>query len=239
MYGKIFDSMYAGTLYGKWEAIITLQQMIVLCDADGIVDMTVEGLAGRTSIPVDILKKGIEVLSKPDPQSRTPGADGRRIELIDEHRPWGWHIVNHSKYRNLRDADTIRAQTRERVAKHRARNADVTRGNASKRHTNTDTSTTLGSATPVHDYFEVAWVLYPKRSGNNPKADALRCWNARIKDGVDPEQMSLGVTRYARWCKHTGKVGTEHVMQASRFFGPSKIYEQDFAVPQAEKGLVI
>ena len=148
MYGKIFDSMYDGTLYGQWEALVTFQQLIVLCDADGIVDMTPPAIAARTSIPLEIITKGLTILESPDPYSRTPGQEGRRIELIDAHRPWGWHIVNHSKYQHMQDADTIRAQTRERVRKHREQkeqlrngNAGVTDGNAQKRHTNTDTNT--------------------------------------------------------------------------------------------------
>jgi hypothetical protein len=120
MYGKVFDTMYNGTLYGKWEAIVTFQQMIVLCDADGVVDMTPEAMASRTSIPLEIIKKGISVLEAPDPYSRTPGQEGRRIELIDGHRPWGWHIVNHEKYKMLVDADTVREQNKERQRKHRA-----------------------------------------------------------------------------------------------------------------------
>lgn len=156
MYGKIFDSMYKGTLYGQWEAIVTFQQMIVLCDADGTVDMTPPAIAAITSIPLDIIQKGIEVLSRDDPYSRTPGRNGRRIELIDEHRPWGWVIVNHHKYKNLQDSDTVRAQTKERVRKHREMkrpvtdgNAGVTDGNGSKRHTNTNTNTNTSCGEPI------------------------------------------------------------------------------------------
>ena len=148
MYGKIFDSMYTGTLYGHWEAIVTFQQLIVLCDADGIVDMTPQGICGCTSIPLDILTKGLKVLSEPDPFTRTPGSEGRRIELIDDHRPWGWHIVNHEKYKALQDADTVRAQTRARVQRHRDMKRGVTDGNGQqrtvadeKRHTDTNTNT--------------------------------------------------------------------------------------------------
>jgi len=141
MYGKIFDSIYTGTLYGQWEAIVTFQQMIVLSDADGNLDMTPPAIAAVTSIPLEIIQKGLEVLAAPDPYSRTPGAEGRRIELIDGHRPWGWHIINHEKYRSLQDADTVRAQTRERVRKHREEKRAVTDGNAQKRHTDTDTDT--------------------------------------------------------------------------------------------------
>jgi hypothetical protein len=143
LYGKIFDSIYEGTLYGQWEALVTFQQMIVLCDADGMIDMTPQAIAARTSIPLKIIQKGIKVLEAPDQFSRTPDEEGRRLELIDAHRPWGWHIVNHEKYMRMQDADMIRAQTRERVRKHRATKYDVTVtvGNGSKRHTDTDTNT--------------------------------------------------------------------------------------------------
>ena len=144
MYGKIFDSIYNGTLYGHWEALVTMQQFIVLADADGVVDMTPMAIAARTSIPRDIIDKGIEILEAPDKFTRTPGSDGRRIELIDEHRPWGWVLVNYEHYKSLRDADTVRAQTRERVRKHRESKkktsdvTDVTLGNAPKRHIDID-----------------------------------------------------------------------------------------------------
>ena len=143
LYGKIFDSIYEGTLYGQWEALVTFQQLIVLCDADGMIDMTPQAIAARTSIPLKIIQKGIKILEAPDPFSRTPDEEGRRIELIDGHRPWGWHIVNHEKYRAMQDAEITRAQTRERVRKHRAARGGVTvtDGNASKRHTDTNTDT--------------------------------------------------------------------------------------------------
>lgn len=156
MYGKIFDSMYKGTLHGHWQAIVTFQQMIVLADADGTVDMTPQAIAALTSIPLDIIEKGLEVLSAPDPHSRTPGSEGRRIEPIDAHRPWGWVIINHAKYKNLKDASTLRAQVRERVRRHReqkkiqaAGNADVTLSNARSRHTDTDTDTDKKKEKPI------------------------------------------------------------------------------------------
>ena len=152
MYGKIFESIYDGTLRTSWQALVTFQQMIVLSDADGVIDMTPHAIAGRTGIPLDILEKGLEFLEAPDPHSRTPDEDGRRIMRLDEHRPWGWMIVNHRKYKLLQDADTRREQTRERVRAFRERQKqDVTHGNDTKRddtqsntrkrHTDTDTDT--------------------------------------------------------------------------------------------------
>ncbi len=63
MYGKIFDSIYDGTLYGQWEAIVVMQQLIVLADANGVVDMTPPAISARTSIPLPIIEKGLQILA--------------------------------------------------------------------------------------------------------------------------------------------------------------------------------
>lgn len=140
MYGKLFTSMWDGSLYGHLEASAVLMACVTLCNADGVLDMTPEAISGRTGWPLDFIKKGLAELEKPDSRSRTPDDDGRRLVLLDAHRDWGWLIVNYSKYRGLRDVDTIKEQTRNRVSRLRERrkavthgNADVTHGNAQKR----------------------------------------------------------------------------------------------------------
>lgn len=125
MYGKVFDSIYDGTLYGHWEAIVTMQQLIVLASPDGVVDMTPQAIAARTSIPLEIIFKGLKVLAEPDPYTRTPGEEGRRIVLIDAHRPWGWRLVNHGKYMRLRNMEQKRQADRARIADKRKKNNDV------------------------------------------------------------------------------------------------------------------
>ena len=123
MYGKVFDSMFDGTLAsrGPWQALVTFQQMIVLANPDGIVDMTAMAISRRTSIPLEIIELGIAELSKPDPESRTPDEDGRRIVLIDDHRSWGWQIVNHAKYQAMRNAAERREYLRVAQAERRER----------------------------------------------------------------------------------------------------------------------
>lgn len=103
MYAKLFAQMYDGTLAtkGPWEALVTFQQMLVLSDKDGHVDMTAETIARRTTIPLEIIVKGIQVLMEPDPESRSPKDEGRRIVLLSENRAWGWRIVNYPEYRRL------------------------------------------------------------------------------------------------------------------------------------------
>lgn len=142
MYGKVFESMYDGTLAGHWQAIVTMQQLIVLANEDGVVDMTPDAIARRTSIPLEIITAGLEHLAKPDPYTRTPGEEGRRIVLLDDHRPWGWRLVNHAKYRHLRNLEQKREADRVRLAEKRKRIKDVAIGSqvvANVAHTDADT----------------------------------------------------------------------------------------------------
>ena len=59
MYGKIFQSMYDGTISVNWKGLVTFQQMIVLCDSEGVIDITPPALSNRTRIPLEIIEEGI------------------------------------------------------------------------------------------------------------------------------------------------------------------------------------
>lgn len=115
MYGKLFAQMYDGTLASKgpWQALVTFQQLIILADQDGNIDMTPEAIARRTTVPLEIIQEGLQRLQEPDPESRTPDESGRRITLLSESRGWGWHIVNYEHYRKLRNSDERRAYQKQ------------------------------------------------------------------------------------------------------------------------------
>ena len=104
MYAKIFSQIYDGTLCtkGPWQALVAFQQLLILADQDGNVDMTAEAISRRTTIPLEIIQVGIEALLEPDDKSRTPDEEGRRIVLLSENRDWGWHIVNYQHYRKIK-----------------------------------------------------------------------------------------------------------------------------------------
>ena len=121
MYGKIFASMFKGSLYGQWEAIVTFTVMIVLADQHGEVDMTPEALSAQTSIPLDIIRRGISDLETPDPKSRTPDEEGRRIVRVSDARDWGWQITNYEHYRTIRSLEERREYMRQYQRTRRSR----------------------------------------------------------------------------------------------------------------------
>ncbi len=115
MYAKVFSQIYDGTLCtkGPWQALVTFQQMLVLADPDGNVDMTSIAIARRTTIPLEIIEAGIAALLLPDPESRTPTEEGRRLLPLAEGRSWGWKVVNYKHYRALKREEDRRDYHRE------------------------------------------------------------------------------------------------------------------------------
>lgn len=98
-YTPAFDSIYTGTLYGKWPTAAVWASLIPLIDARGEINLSPEAIAGMTGWPLELLLQGLEALCEPDPRSRSKAEDGRRLVLIDANRDWGWRVVNVSLYR--------------------------------------------------------------------------------------------------------------------------------------------
>jgi hypothetical protein len=247
MYGKLFVQMYDGTLAtaGPWQALVTFQQLLILANRHGEVDMTAEALSRRTTIPLDVLTLGLAALEQPDPGSRSPAEDGRRIVRLAAHREWGWRIVNYLAYAKIRNEDERREYQRQWAAKKAATLRPVSTPLDSSRpnltdstHVDVDTDTDVvnrlvtpkGGVTTDPD-FERAWSGYPKRPGNAKKA-ALKAWTARRKEGVDPGVMLAGVDAYAGYCRRV-KPDPNFIKLAATFFGPDRHFEADWTLRQA------
>lgn len=125
MFGKVFASLYQGTLRGRSREILVFTNMIACADRDGFVDKHPRAIAEETGLSLEDVAAAIEHLEAPDPESRSPAEDGRRIARIDDHRTWGWRIVNHLKYRTMRDEEARRETFRVSQRKRRARLAGV------------------------------------------------------------------------------------------------------------------
>lgn len=98
-YVPVFRTVFSGSLFGQYPDTAAWLFMLTLADKNGVVDVTPEYIAGVTGMPVDVVVQCIERFLQPDPSSRTASNEGRRLELIDPARPWGWRILNFKQYR--------------------------------------------------------------------------------------------------------------------------------------------
>ena len=117
----MFRSIFDGSLYGQFEPTVVFMAMLVLAEREGIVDMTPQAIAARSGFPLDVVERGIAELEKPDPQSRTPDEEGRRITLLEDTRNWGWRITNYEKYEKIRSAEERREYFRLKKREQRAK----------------------------------------------------------------------------------------------------------------------
>src|SRR5271165_6917461 len=108
MYAKVFSQILDSSLADDYQIRHVFEDLLKLADKTGVVDMTVRAVAARTGVPIEMVQRSIESLEKPDPESRTPDEEGRRIVRLDSHRSWGWKITNYEKYSAIRDEDSRR-----------------------------------------------------------------------------------------------------------------------------------
>ena len=233
---KLFSSILDSSVWAEPVVVrVVWVSLLAMADRDGFVRSSPSGLARRANVDLAACREAIRVLESPDVESSNQEWGGRRIEAIEG----GWLILNYAHYRDLADAEVRREQVRAAVRRHRAKaTSEVITGNHSQAHTDTEAATeaTPSPKTPGPSAFDLAWQGYPKRAGSNSKARALKAWNARLADGATVEELGQGVARYARFCKAAGKVGTEYVMQAARFFGPAKEYAEAWDAPPKTRG---
>lgn len=121
----VFSQILDGSLRENWEARVTFIDLLLICDEEGVVDMTPESICGRTGLPLEIIKRGLEYLAKPDANSRSTEEEGRRIVLVDPVRNWGWRIVNYAKYDEIRRQIEAKNTKAEQMRGYRARKQTV------------------------------------------------------------------------------------------------------------------
>ena len=101
MYCKVFASLYQGTLRGHSNEILVFTNLLAHADKDGYVDKHFRAIAEETGLELERSKARNNQPGIPDTESRSPEEEGARIVRLDEHRIWGWRVVNYVKYRAL------------------------------------------------------------------------------------------------------------------------------------------
>jgi hypothetical protein len=130
-YTKLFSSIITSTIWTEDDKTrILWVTMLAMADQNGEVHASIPGLSRIAGMSLQDAEMAIAKLEGPDPYSRTPDFEGRRIAKIDG----GWELLNHAKYRRMASREDSKEATANRVRRHRERtakcNAPVTVCNA-------------------------------------------------------------------------------------------------------------
>jgi hypothetical protein len=228
-YTKLFASIVTSTIWTEDDKTrIVWITMLALANKHGEVQASIPGLARVAGVSVESCAAAIEKFLSPDPYSRTPDDEGRRIEAIDG----GWALLNHGKYREMASKDEAREAEAKRKRRYRAkleRNQkdetsqnvrDMSRNVPESRHiaeakADTDSDplkdkVKLLSDKP-DDYPEIIktlWSIFPAKSRDrSSKAKLADQWR-KLKAKPDEQTITESLTKWAschEWTKDGGQ----------------------------------
>lgn len=115
---KLFSSLLDSTLWVEQPAHVKLVwiAMMAMADRDGFVAASIPGLARRAVVTTKEAEEALQVFLSPDPYSRTPDHEGRRIRAV----MGGWELLNHAKYRRQASEEVHRERSAESMRRLRA-----------------------------------------------------------------------------------------------------------------------
>jgi hypothetical protein len=237
MFAKVFEQIFDSSIAEDWKVRLVFEDLLILADINGVVDKTPEAISRRTNVPLDVVQQAIAVLESPDHRSRRPDNEGRRIQRLDDHRDWGWFIVNYDYYRKIASEEQRRDKTKKRVQKLREKqscNSSVTHSNASVTICNDSPSPSVDI---LRESFEDCWKDYPDKSGKEP---AFKAFKNYMKLGVSVETVKDGIKRYKEYveAKRNGGFKDLKYQNGSTWFnqqGWSNEYKTDTAQPEVRK----
>lgn len=197
-YTKLFSSITESTIWSEPAGTrLVWITLLAKCNRHGQVYGSVPGLARLANVTLDECVVALETFRAPDPWSRTPDNDGRRIEDIEG----GWRLLNFAKFDRMRSeaeaAERERERKREWDRQHRpsgharAAQSDDSpttvrqESDAVRAPTNTSSISKSKeqklSAQPAASRFGDWWAVYPKKVGKKP---AEQKWRSRGLDVV-------------------------------------------------------
>ena len=113
---KLSSGILASTVWQEPSSTrIVWITMLALADRNGYVAASIPGLAHLARVSIPEAETALAAFGAPDPYSRTPDHEGRRIEAV----AGGWRLLNHGAYRARRDADDRKDYQRDWDRHHR------------------------------------------------------------------------------------------------------------------------
>lgn len=118
---KLFSSITKSTVWCESHTTFRVWiAMLADCDRRGNVFGSIPGLANLSRVTIEECETAINTFLAPDPYSRTPDNDGRRIEPITG----GWRLLNYGLYRDKRDTGAVKEQKRDHMRRVREEQSD-------------------------------------------------------------------------------------------------------------------
>ena len=173
--------------------------LLAMKDRCGDVAASLPGLANLARVSIEDCQKALDRLEAPDPYSRNPANEGRRIVPI----LGGWRVLNHEHYRMRRDPEARRKQNREAQARYRERKPKVSQSKPISAYTDTDTDTENKNTTySLAQAERLAAQLEALIRGRKPDFKRRGKWHIDIdlmirRDGRDPEAVAAVI----EWCQ--------------------------------------
>lgn len=123
MYGKIFASLFTGSMYGAGAPAFSLMSYVIANmkpdrEVGFQVELNVKKLSDTIGEPEAVIQRAIDYLCAPDGHTTTPAEDGRRLVKVGT---FSYRVVNGLHYQEIRNEEERREQNRIRQANHRAK----------------------------------------------------------------------------------------------------------------------
>lgn len=135
-FGKHFVSMYEGSMRGRgspffavWGYVISHMRPDAKPATEMLVDLNPEIIAFLLGEKIEVVEKKISEMCEPDPKSRTPDLDGRKLVKLGEY---SYAVVNGLTYRRIRNEEERNEYQRVKQAEYREKKKTRRRSNQMK-----------------------------------------------------------------------------------------------------------
>lgn len=122
MYGKHFESMYDGSMYGAGVAVFAVWGYVISHAREAVVELNPQMLAHTLGGKEEEIIAAIKKLQSPDPRSRHKEYEGRRLVKEGEYQ---YRVPSWEYYQTIKTAEALREYNR--LAKRRSREKRNTR----------------------------------------------------------------------------------------------------------------
>jgi len=122
MYGKFFASTFTGSMMGAGPHVFAVWGYVIANTVNGQIELNPKLVATVIGCSSDDVKSAIDFLCSPDPESRSKEHEGKR--MIREGQ-FAFKVVNHDKYKAIRNEDDRREYNRIKQQESRARKASA------------------------------------------------------------------------------------------------------------------